>query len=117
MVSAVKGLDLSRFLNSVESIHEGVTGSAEILRVVTTAYVGVTSFAGSGQRFLKNLKENFSTKRKRAWYSALRGADTLIRNGELASFRILVCQAPCRLNPAFQWGVCQRLGEIAVNPM
>ncbi|KAF9356793.1 hypothetical protein BGX34_009760 [Mortierella sp. NVP85] len=44
-------------------------------------------------------------------------ADVLIRNGELASFKKLVCEAPCRMDPAFQIGVCQRLGEIAVNPL
>jgi hypothetical protein len=55
-------------------------------------------------------------ERKRAWYSALRGADVLIRDGELADFKRLVCEAPCRYDPAFQWGVCQRLGEMAANP-
>jgi len=39
----------------------------------------------------------------------------LIRDGEFASFKKLVCEAPCRLDPAFQWGVCQRLGEITGN--
>ncbi|KAF9345876.1 hypothetical protein BGX34_004388, partial [Mortierella sp. NVP85] len=52
---------------------------------------------------------------KRDWYSALRGADTLIRDGQLATFKELVCKVPCQADPVFQWGVCQRLGEIANN--
>jgi hypothetical protein len=28
-----------------------------------------------------------------------------------------VCEAPCRHDAAFQWGVCQRLGQVAANPM
>ncbi|KAG0006803.1 hypothetical protein BGZ65_003452 [Modicella reniformis] len=38
-----------------------------------------------------------------------------VQDGQLATFKDLVCQAPCRRDPAFQWGVCQRLGEIAAN--
>ena len=41
----------------------------------------------------------------------------MIQDGELATFKKLVCEAPCRYDPAFQWGVCQRLGEMAANPM
>ncbi|KAF9342519.1 hypothetical protein BGX34_008023, partial [Mortierella sp. NVP85] len=69
-----------------------------------------------GQGLMESLKEGFSFERKRDWYSALRGADALIRDGELATFRKLVCEVPCRYDPAFQWGVCQRLGEMAANP-
>ena len=54
-----------------------------------------------------------STLHKCAWYSALRGVDTLIKEGQLAKLRKLICEAPCRRDPAFQWGVCQRL---AGNP-
>ena len=32
-------------------------------------------------------------------------------------FKKLVCEAPCRHDPAFQWGICQRLGEIAGSPL
>ena len=54
-----------------------------------------------------------SFDRKSAWYPALRGADALIVDGHLSEFKKLVCEAPCRRDPAFQWGVCQRLGEVA----
>jgi len=114
MAGAMKDLDLLKFIENLESIQKGVAGAVHI---VATAYVGVISLAESGQSLLECLKESFESKGKRAWYSALRGADTLIRNRKLASFKRLVCEVPCRLDPAFQWGVCQRLGELAANPM
>src|SRR5690606_5162212 len=89
---------------------------SEVAHVIVTAFNGVRSLTESGQGFLDGIKERFSFTRKCAWYSALRGADTLIQEGEFAAFKQLVCEAPCRTDPAFQWGVCQRLGEVASNP-
>jgi len=117
LVKAVKGLDLNGFIDGLKDIQQGLAGVSEVAQGVKSTYDGVISFAKSCQGFTADLKEGFSFKRKCAWYPALRGADALIQNGEFATFKKLVCQAPCRLDPAFQWGVCQRLGEIAANPM
>jgi len=117
LVSAVKGLDLIKFMEGLEDIQKGCDGASMIVDVVTTAYKDVNSLIEGGQTFMDSLKQGLSFERKRDWYSALRGADALIRDGELATFRKLVCEAPCRLDAAFQWGVCQRLGEIATNPL
>ncbi|KAF9931765.1 hypothetical protein BGZ65_004738, partial [Modicella reniformis] len=116
LMTAVRGLDLNRFINGLEDIQQGVAGASEVFRVVGTVYTGAITLGKSGQSFLECLKGGLSFQRKCAWYSALRGADSLIRDGELAKFRKLVCEVPCRRDPAFQWGVCQRLGEIAANP-
>jgi hypothetical protein len=113
VAKAVKDMDLQKFIKSLESIHKGVAGAVEIVHTVVKA----TSLTESGQSFLECLKKNSSFNRKRAWYSALQGADALIRNGEFPLFRELVCDTPCRRDLEFQWGVCQRLGEIAANPM
>ena len=113
LVSAVKGLDLNGFIDGLGKIQEGLTGAGEIVRVVKTAYEGTVSLGQSGQGFLECLQEGLSFSRKCAWYTALRGADALIRDGSFIEFRKLVCKAPCRRDAAFQWGVCQRLGEIA----
>jgi len=115
LVSSVKGLDLNKFIEGLGEIQEGFAGVSNIVEITMAAYDKVTTLAQSGQGFMESLKEGLSFDRKRDWYSALRGADILIRDGELATFRELVCSAPCRLDPAFQWGVCQRLGEIAAN--
>ena len=116
LVSEVKGLDLNGFIDGLKDIQQGLTGASEVMRHVAIAFEGVNSLSASGKGFLEGLQEGLSFKRKCAWYTALRGADALIRDGEFASFKKLVCEAPCRLDPAFQWGVCQRLGEIACNP-
>jgi hypothetical protein len=115
IVSAVKGIDLNKLIEGLTNIQQGLGGVPRVVEVIKTAYDGASSLAKGGQGFLQCLKDGLSFDRKRAWYAALRGADTLIRDGELASFRRLVCDAPCRSDPAFQWGVCQRLGEIAAS--
>jgi len=113
LVSASKGLDLIKFMDGLENIQKGVAGVSD---VVKSAYDGVASLIAGGQGLMDSLKEGLSFERKRDWYSALRGADVLIRDGELATFRRFICEAPCRYDPAFQWGMCQRLGEMAANP-
>ena len=117
LVSAVKGLDLVRFMDGLKDIQQGVAESSRIVHTVITTYNAMTSLAESGQGFIDSLKEALSSNRKCAWYSALRGADVLIRDGQFPQFRKLVHEAPCRRDPAFLWGVCQRLGDMASNPM
>jgi len=115
LVRSVNGLDLDGFIDGLKDIQQGMAGASEVVDLVLTTYKDVKSLTKSGQGFMEGIKEGLSFKRKCAWYSALRGADTLIRDGQFAAFKQLVCEAPCRLDPAFQWGVCQRLGEIAGN--
>ncbi|KAF9991917.1 hypothetical protein BGZ80_008820, partial [Entomortierella chlamydospora] len=45
----------------------------------------------------------------------LRGLDRLVQEGRFADFEKLAREAPCQQDPAFRWGVCLRLGEIAAN--
>ncbi|KAF9350015.1 hypothetical protein BGX34_001454, partial [Mortierella sp. NVP85] len=117
LVSAVRGLDLVKFIEGLDDIQKGLAGAFEVVEMVTSTYDNVKTLAESGHEFVDCLKGGFSFERRRDWYSALRGADVLIRDGELATFKKLVCEVHCRLDPAFQWGVCQRLGEIAANPI
>ncbi|KAF9351413.1 hypothetical protein BGX34_000576 [Mortierella sp. NVP85] len=117
LMSATEGLDLDGFMKGLEIIQKGMGGVSAGNTVAKTTYKDVTSLAKGGKEFLDILKESFSFDRKQAWYSALRGADTLIRDGHLVKFKTLACEAACRRDPAFQWGVCQRLGEIAANSM
>ncbi|KAK3807349.1 MAG: hypothetical protein J3Q66DRAFT_392643 [Benniella sp.] len=116
LVSAVKGLDLIKFIEGLEDIQKGVSGVASVIDTAKSAYDGVTSLIAGGKGFMDSIKEGLSFAQQRAWYSSLRAADALIRDAELATFKKLICEVPCRLDPAFQWGVCQRLGEMAANP-
>ncbi|KAG0232112.1 hypothetical protein BGX31_005272 [Mortierella sp. GBA43] len=116
LVSAVKGLDLIEFVEGLKDIQQGLAGASEIAQLAKNAYVGAKSLAEGGQGFFSSLKEGSSFDRRCAWYPALRGAEALISEGQLDEFKKLVCEAPCRHDPAFQWGVCQLLGELGANP-
>ncbi|KAF9349468.1 hypothetical protein BGX26_012239 [Mortierella sp. AD094] len=117
LVSAVKTLDIHGFITTLGNIQEGLAGAKSTLKLAKNAYEGVSGLAKSGQGLLDSLKEGFSLLHKRAWYPALRGTDTLLRNGELAKFKTLVYDTPCCRDLAFQWGVCQHLGNLAADPL
>ncbi|KAK3823355.1 MAG: hypothetical protein J3Q66DRAFT_425189 [Benniella sp.] len=106
LTSAMEEVDINGFIDGLKDIQRGDLRASP----------PKNSMAERAQRFLETLKGVPSFDRKTAWYPALRGADVLIREGKFVSFNKLVYEAPCRLDPAFQWGVCQRLGEIAANP-
>ncbi|KAF9080896.1 hypothetical protein BGX27_005183, partial [Mortierella sp. AM989] len=115
MVTAVKGLDVEKFITGLGQIQEGVAGLADALIATKEAYDSVAALADSGQTFIESLKEGIRFNVKKQWYEALRGADILLQNGQLLEFQKLVYEAPCRLDPAFQWGLCERLGKLAAD--
>jgi hypothetical protein len=117
LVSAVKELDLNGFIVGLGKIQEGLAGATEIVHVVKDAYDGAKSLGKSGQEFFECMKDGLSFERKCAWYTALRGADSLIQEGQFHEFKKLVCEAPCLRDAAFQWGVCERLGQVAASSM
>ncbi|KAF9915656.1 hypothetical protein BX616_005645 [Lobosporangium transversale] len=104
VVSAVKDFDLNAFIGEISDIQEGLSSAADAIDVSLGVYEGTTS-----------LYEGLSFSRKSAWYPALRGADALLQTGEFTKFKTLVCEASCRNDAAFQWGLCQRLGQIAAD--
>ncbi|CAO3572267.1 unnamed protein product [Mortierella alpina] len=116
VVSAVKGLDLNKFVEGLEEIQDGLKGAYQVVKIGVKGVAKVVELVDSGAGLLDSLKEGFIFGQKCAWYPALRGSDTFIRNGQLAQFKRLVCEAPCRRDAAFQLGVCQRLGEVAADP-
>jgi len=117
LVSAVKGLDLNGFMDGLKDIQQGVSGAVGVFKLAKTTIDGVTSLSDSGKGFVECMREGLGVKCKLTWYPALRGAESLIRSGQLANFKRLACEAPCRRDPVFQWGVCQLLGEVAAGSM
>ncbi|KAF9276909.1 hypothetical protein BGZ68_009664, partial [Mortierella alpina] len=117
VVSAVKGLDLNKFVAGLEEIHDGLAGAYQAVKSGAKSIAKAVELIDSGTGLLDSLKEGLSFSEKCAWYPALRGSDTFIHNGQLSQFKRLVCEAPCRHDTEFQLGVCQRLGEIAANPL
>jgi len=119
LVSAVNSGDPKKFVKGLKGILEGISGESEISNVfddIKATVKTVTSMAKGCKKPTEDLKEGLGFGLKLAWYPALREADAMIRAGELDNFKELVCEASCRYDPAFQWGVCQRLGEMAANP-
>ncbi|KAK3828047.1 MAG: hypothetical protein J3Q66DRAFT_321688, partial [Benniella sp.] len=117
LVRAVRGIDLNGFMDGLKDIQAGLGGMREPVHGLKTAYDNTAFLEESGREFLEYLKEESSFTSKCAWYPALRGADILIRDGQFADFRKLVIEAPCRHDAPFQWGVCQRLGQVATDLM
>ncbi|KAF9343741.1 hypothetical protein BGX26_005257, partial [Mortierella sp. AD094] len=114
VVSAVKALDLSGFIDGLHQIQVGLASAGE---VISDVYQNSKTLVGNGQGLLQSLQKSFSFTRKSAWYPALRGLDCLLQDSRLTEFEKLTREAPCRQDPAFQWGVCQRLGELAANTL
>jgi hypothetical protein len=116
-VSAVKGIDFNGFMDGLKDIQQGISGAAGVFELAKSTLGAMTSLVDGGKGFVECMKEGLGAKRKQRWYPVLRGAEALLRSGQLANFRRLVCEAPCRHDPAFQWGVCQLLGEVATDAM
>ncbi|KAG0222111.1 hypothetical protein BGX31_009340 [Mortierella sp. GBA43] len=115
LVRAVKGFDLVGLVDGLKEVQKGLAGASDVFKTAVAVFGGLNSLTEGGHDFLEGLKEGFSFRRRCAWYPALRGADAAIRDGDFIAFKQLIYDAPCRLDQAFQWGLCQRLGEIALN--
>ncbi|KAG0308919.1 hypothetical protein BGZ97_013218 [Linnemannia gamsii] len=109
-VSAVTDLDLGAALEGLLSLQDTLSTTFE---AAGTLYDGTSSLIESGQGVLDGLKEKFGLGKKQIWYAALHAANTLAQAGQLRDLNYLICEAPCRREPLFQWGICQLLGEIA----
>ena len=115
LMGAMKGVDLSGFFDGLKSTQHGFSGLTEDAQLVKAAHKDVTLLVEGREDFVDAMKEGLCSDRKREWYTALRGADVFIQKGQFAKFERLVYEAPCRREPAFQWGVCLKLAEIAGN--
>ncbi|KAF9917825.1 hypothetical protein BX616_011177 [Lobosporangium transversale] len=115
MVSAVKSMNVNDFIDQLGNIQDGLPSIELLLDLSLSVYNSMTSSAEHSTSFMESLRVGFNFSRKATWYPALRGADVLLQTGELFQFKALVHNAPCRHDPAFQWGLCQRLGQIAAD--
>ncbi|KAF9119651.1 U3 snoRNP protein [Mortierella sp. 14UC] len=113
-VSSLFTLDVASVLEGLDSLKESIGG---VVSVASTVYEGVSSLMESGQGVLDSLKKGFSSGKKRPWYAATKAAYALAQAGQLKDLKQLILEAPCRRDPLFQWGICQLLGEIAVDPV
>ncbi|KAF9180883.1 hypothetical protein BGZ51_005818 [Haplosporangium sp. Z 767] len=93
-------------LEGLERLYEAGKGGARMLKDALEA-------------IKTNEKPTFTVKEglkfKRAWYRALRTAESYIQTGKLVRFKDLVTTTPCRHQLMFQWGICQLLGHFAAD--
>ncbi|KAF9123185.1 hypothetical protein BGW39_009208 [Mortierella sp. 14UC] len=111
-ISAVLKLDVGEFFNGLKGLLET---AGVLIETSKSVYGGVCSLIEGGRGVLESLKEGFGTGFRRQWYLAIRQAETFKREGRLAELNRLICEAPCRRDPFFQWGICQLLGDIAAD--
>ncbi|KAF9355631.1 hypothetical protein BGX34_010336 [Mortierella sp. NVP85] len=100
-IDTVNGPNLNEFIEQLKNIDSGSFGEPE---------------KTNKQTLQERLQEGRSFECRQAWYPALRMANALLRDGLFAEFTTLVCELPCRRDPAFQWGLCQYLKDLAVHP-
>ncbi|KAF9949709.1 hypothetical protein BGZ72_008558 [Mortierella alpina] len=93
-------------LEGLERLYEAGKGGARMLKDVLKAIKTRESPTFTVKEGLKF---------KRAWYRALRMAESYIQGGKLVHFKELVTTSPCRHQLMFQWGICQLLGRFAAD--
>ncbi|KAF9548753.1 hypothetical protein EC957_005687 [Mortierella hygrophila] len=111
----ISGLVQLNFGGFLEGVKEGQRVIEEAASTIKSAFEGVLSLFESGRGVVDSVRESLGSGHKRLWYLAVRGATVLVREGRLAELNKLIVEAPCRRNPLFQMGICQLLGEIAVD--
>ncbi|KAG0314343.1 hypothetical protein BGZ97_009366 [Linnemannia gamsii] len=107
-------LDLSSVLDGLASMYRALESTIE---VANSTYEGVCSLRESGRGVLDSLKEGLGSGQRRPWYPAVKAAYAFAQAGQLKDLKQLLVEAPCRRDTFFQWGICQLLGEIAVDPV
>ncbi|KAG0377429.1 hypothetical protein BGX24_006125 [Mortierella sp. AD032] len=111
-VTSVCKLDLNGLSNGARKLR-GATVSA--LEIGTKVVGGAQSMYESGQGIASSTKGSIFSGGRLLWYTALREAREHIQKGRLSDFNCLIIEAPCSRETEFQWGICQLLGEIAVD--
>ncbi|KAG0077907.1 hypothetical protein BGZ90_006307 [Linnemannia elongata] len=108
--TAILKLDLGAVLQGLDKLQETVVSAVE---PDLSANEGACSLMESGRGVFESLRQGFDSEEKKPWYAAIVAANALARAGRLKDLNQLICEAPCRHDPLFQWGICQLLGEIA----
>ncbi|KAF9147856.1 hypothetical protein BG015_010431 [Linnemannia schmuckeri] len=112
-VVSVCKLDLSELRDGADHLYKTAGEAHEVSTKMIDSFQALRE---SDQDITTSIKAGILFGGRRLWYAALREAQEHVRNGQLTEFNRLVFAAPCRQDVEFQWGVCQLLGEIALDP-
>ncbi|KAG0044797.1 hypothetical protein BGZ89_005916, partial [Linnemannia elongata] len=113
-VAGVSKLDLENLFKGLDTLAQA---GGQAFDVVKAGVDGAQALRKGGEGAMDSLLKGFRSGSKRAWYPALQAARMCVRHGRLADFQRVIYGAPCRFESEFQWGVCQLLGEIAMDPI
>ncbi|KAF9549797.1 WD_REPEATS_REGION domain-containing protein [Mortierella hygrophila] len=103
----------------------GALAAVDHIQQVASNAIDVVKFSGDGARAFQATKEEVSqaaemaywSQKKQPWFLALQAGYLFVQDGRLVDFNTLVCDAACHYDVNFQRGVCQILGEVALNPL
>ncbi|KAF9958568.1 hypothetical protein BGZ70_009139, partial [Mortierella alpina] len=112
-VASVFKLDPSNLFSGLDKLMQAAGQAHDVAKAIVE---GAKAFRAGGEGSINNMVEGFRGGTRKAWYIALQGARVFIREGQLAEFKRVLFEAPCRDDPDFQWGMCQLLGEVASDP-
>ncbi|KAF9278113.1 hypothetical protein BGZ68_008772, partial [Mortierella alpina] len=112
-VASVFKLDPSNLITGLEKLMQAAGQAHDVAKAIVE---GTKAFRARGEGSINHLVEGFRKGSRKAWYIALQGARAFILEGKLADFKRIVFEAPCRNERNFQWGICQLLGEAALDP-
>ncbi|KAF9952076.1 hypothetical protein BGZ72_006555 [Mortierella alpina] len=120
VIGAAVGLGIAVYTMNIPELVEKVQSlevkAEQIFEAALVAFEATTAVMESGQSLGEGLRAAVNYHGIQPWYQELQLADAFIESGDLVTFQQLVLGNDHRLDPSFQWGVCQRLGEIAANP-
>ncbi|KAF9123800.1 hypothetical protein BGW39_008693, partial [Mortierella sp. 14UC] len=113
-VASVLKLDFSEVADGATQLYKF---AVDVQETTSKLAEGALSLQESGLDIVTSIRDSIMNGARRVWYPALREAEQAIRDGRLATFNRLVIQALCRREVEFQWGICQLLGEIAMDEL
>ncbi|GJJ73271.1 hypothetical protein EMPS_05629 [Entomortierella parvispora] len=112
-LSAVMQLDFNSLAGGAKDIQKSI---ADMYEFVKSGVEDIPALMEDGKELGGCLRAMVGSGRIHPWYMSLRGAEDLVRTGRLADLRVWAWEAPSQGSYLFQWGICQLLGEIAVDP-
>ncbi|KAG0301433.1 hypothetical protein BGZ97_002782, partial [Linnemannia gamsii] len=113
-VASVSMLNPVNLLNSLDRLRQA---AGRIDDATNSVLDGVKSSEKDCIEAMQSLVEGLRAGAKQEWYLTLLALRTFVRDGRLADFNETVCKAHCRDILLFQLGLCQILGEIAMDTL
>ncbi|KAF9118342.1 hypothetical protein BGW39_001260 [Mortierella sp. 14UC] len=113
-VASMCKLDPANLFESLDTLRQAAGQSYEVTKSILEGLeASQQGRYGAMQSLLKGLRAGT----KHEWFLTLLAARSFVQHGLLADFKRTVYKAHCRDELYFQLGICQILGEIAVDPL